>query len=357
MAARKKANPIIGPLSEAEQELLKNLRRDRPISVCFFNNKGGVGKTTLVANFAAVLAKGLNLRILVVDADPQCNLTQYMIPEDDFVSTYGDRSKNADISSIFSIVHPLSIGKGYQERLPVLHAEKFGVDIIMGDPRLALKEDLLSQDWRDAKSGGTRGLRTTLIFHDLVSRTKNYDFVFFDMGPSLGAINRSILLAVDSFVVPMTIDIFSLWAIRNIGEALTIWKKELETGIRLAEDPSEVAFFNQFNNPRFVGYVTQQHKEKSEKGSPRIVQAYKEISDNLPTDIKDFLGRFYLKNEMNPHLGDIKHLGSLAPKSQNLHEPMVSVNLTGSYTLLRKRAREIYRSMAFRFIENFNDAA
>ena len=87
-----------------------------------------------------------------------------------------------------------------------------------------------------------RGIRTTYVFADVVAKAKTlkYDFIFFDMGPSLGAINRSILLAMDFFVVPMSIDIFSLWAIKNIGGAVAQWQKELKTGIVLAEDPSEI---------------------------------------------------------------------------------------------------------------------
>ena len=199
-------------------------------SICFFNNKGGVGKTTLVANLAAQLALNLKKRILVVDADPQCNLSQYVLNDSEFDDFY---QSEINRETIYSIIQPLSIGKGYSEKLPVKKSNSFGFDLIVGDPRLALKEDLLAQDWRDAKAGGTRGLRTTFIFSDLIEKSKeNYDFVLFDMGPSLGAINRSILLAADYFIVPMSIDIFSIWAVRNIGEALKVWQAELENGIK-----------------------------------------------------------------------------------------------------------------------------
>ncbi len=72
-----------------------------------------------------------------------------------------------------------------------------------------------------------RGIRTTFVFAELIKKARelNYDFVFFDMGPSLGAINRAVLLAMEFFVVPMSIDVFSLWAIKNIGSTVSIWKK------------------------------------------------------------------------------------------------------------------------------------
>jgi cellulose biosynthesis protein BcsQ len=338
---------------EAGQALLDNVRGGRARSICFFNNKGGVGKTTLVANLAAQLSLNLGQRILVVDADPQCNLTQYLVQDDDFNTTY--RAPNPS-KTIYDIIQPLSAGKGYSNDLPIRKIEAFGVDLVAGDPRLALKEDWLAQDWRDAKAGGTRGLRTTFIFSELISRAASqYDFIFFDMGPSLGAINRSILLSADYFVVPMSIDIFSLWAVKNIGEALRVWRKELENGIRMAEDPDEIAgLAGSARAPTFLGYVTQQHKEKSEKGQSRVVEAYNAIREQLPSAVVTNLGSMFPKKNFDPHLGDIKHLASLAPKSQTLHTPMITVTLKGSYTTTRKQAREIYDQLSVRFAKNLS---
>jgi cellulose biosynthesis protein BcsQ len=337
--------------SHADTEaLLLRAKKPKARSICFFNNKGGVGKTTLVANLAAQLALNLNQKILVIDVDPQCNLTQYLLNDAEFESTYGS---DAPVKTIFDVIQPLSMGKGYSSRLPIRKIDAFGVDLIAGDPRLALKEDWLAQDWRDAKAGGTRGLRTTFIFSELISRiSSSYDFIFFDMGPSLGAINRSVLLSADHFVVPMSIDIFSMWAIKNIGQALKVWQKELANGIHLAEDPSEIDEWNIRTQLSFLGYVTQQHKEKAENGNVRVVEAYNTIKQQLPASIKAHLGSLFPKGPFNPHLGDIKHLASLAPKSQTLHMPMITVNAKGSYTTTRAQARMIYDTLSKRFAEN-----
>lgn len=336
-------------ISQETRQQIAEVQKNGTISVCFFNNKGGVGKTTLVANLASTLAIYFGFKILVVDADPQCNLTQYVLDDEFFL----DRYSTPDIAeSIYSVIHPLSIGRGYREDLPIFKSDAFGFDLIIGDPRLALKEDLLAQDWRDAKAGGTRGLRTTFVFSDLISKASNYDLIFFDMGPSLGAINRAILLAVDNFIVPMSIDIFSLWGIRNIGNAVSLWQKELEAGIRMAEDPTELPKARDSQGIRFLGYVTQQHKERRELGRRRIVEAYNEINQNIPNEIEANLKNLYASRKMDPHLGDIKHLASLAPKSQSLHTPMIQVSLTGSYTVTRKQAREMFVQIAKRFIEN-----
>lgn len=346
MAARQKT------FHSKTTELLVQSRRGTARSICFFNNKGGVGKTTLVANLAAELALNTDQKILVIDIDPQCNLTQYLLSDEEFSSTYGVDSPT---KTIFDVINPLSMGKGYSSKLPIRNIPQFGVDLIAGDPRLALKEDWLAQDWRDAKAGGTRGLRTTFIFSELISRVQdNYDFIFFDMGPSLGAINRSVLLSADHFIVPMSIDIFSMWAIKNIGQALKIWQKELSNGLHLAEDPNEVSNWTRRTGLSFLGYVTQQHKEKAENGNMRVVEAYNAIKTQLPEAIRTHLSGLYPKASFDPHLGDIKHLASLAPKSQTLHMPMITVNAKGSYTTTRARAREIYDQLSHRFAQNIS---
>lgn len=361
--AKRAINPNAQP-SQDGMEAFAKVREKGTKATCFFNNKGGVGKTTLVANLAAELALSFKAKVLVVDADPQCNLTQYVLSDELTNQIYSSDNPH----SIYSVIRPLSLGKGYEAELPIRRSEAFGFDVIIGDPRLALQEDLLAGDWRDAKGGGMRGIRTTFVFAELVTKAKEleYDFVFFDMGPSLGAINRAVLLAVDAFVVPMSIDVFSLWAIKNIGATVSIWQKELQTGITLSEEPSEIMQLSPRGRLAFLGYVTQQHKERSgydkavsdETGEQvkvrRRVQAYEDIGAIFPERVSEGLGYLLPTPDANPHLGDIRHLGSLAPMSQSQHVPMISVAGTGSYTKLRKQARELYRDIALRYFQNIS---
>ncbi|WP_374087045.1 ParA family protein [Methylomicrobium lacus] len=197
-------------------------------SVGFFNNKGGVGKTTLLCNMAASLALENNKKILILDADPQCNASAYLLPENKLVEILLDNRH----SSIDSFYDPIRRGQGYPSSIPtVFKSERFGVDLIVGDPKLSLREDLLATDWASTRNGEPRGFQTTYAIKELISRLTNYDYVLVDMGPSLGALNRSALLAVDYFLMPLSVDIFSLMAVANILSSFKNWKEALDAAI------------------------------------------------------------------------------------------------------------------------------
>lgn len=294
-------------------------------SIAFFNNKGGVGKTTLLCNVAAYLALVRNKKVLVVDADPQCNATQLLLDEDEVFKLYDSASS----FTIYSIVHPLSIGKGYASTMSARRVVDYGVDLIPGDPRLALKEDLLSKDWQDAAAGDIRGLRTSYLFTEFLIRCKEYDFVLFDMGPSLGSINRAVLLSCNYFLSPMSIDIFSLKAIENISAALLEWNKRLTHGLsQLDSAMKEDIPSNRGFEIKFAGYVAQQYIQKTTQGEQRAVASYEKIMKRIPKTIKTyFVDRLKSANspEINYEIGTIPNLYSLIPMSQTAHKPIFSL--------------------------------
>ncbi len=288
-----------------------------------FNNKGGVGKTTLLCNLAAYLQIKKDKKVIVIDADPQCNATAYLFPYEKIEAIY-DKSDG----TIYDIIRPVQRGRGYiKGNLPVLTSPNFKVDVIPGDPRLSLAEDFLGKDWIEGRSGEFRGLQTTLVFKDMLSRLTDYDYVIFDVGPSLGALNRAVLLASDFFVVPMSSDIFSLRAIENISLSLKEWKEGLDQGLaeyeRKEEESYKIAESEVSWQLQFIGYVTQQYTAKKVNGKKIPVNAYEKIIKKIPTTIKKELYNFN-KNQHNTafKLGEIPSLHSLVPLSQNANTPI-----------------------------------
>lgn len=294
-------------------------------TVVFFNNKGGVGKTTLLCNLAGYLALERHAKVLVIDADPQCNATQSMFSDATLSSLYEKKSFTID-----SVVRPLSLGKGFTSDFQPLLSPSFGTDVLPGDPRLALTEDLLATDWGQATSGSVRGLRTTLLFRHLLEFAKGYDYVFFDVGPSLGAINRSVLLAADYFLTPMSTDIFSLRALENISLSLQKWRKQFTASVdSISEDEvSEVGVNDLAWRLRFIGYVTQQYTAKRDAaGEPRAVRAFEQIHKKVPTAVaKELVAPLQPDYAFIDYaLGTIPTLHSLIPLSQTSRRPIFAL--------------------------------
>jgi cellulose biosynthesis protein BcsQ len=290
-------------------------------SIAVFNNKGGVGKTTLLCNLAAHLALRGNHKVLVVDADPQCNATQNLFPDEVVDGIYEDNEFTVD-----TVIRPLVQGKGFSNDLTPRRSDSFGVDVIAGDPRLALTEDLLATDWVQAVGGNTRGLRTSFVFSNLLEKCQEYDLVLFDMGPSLGAINRAVLLSTDFFILPMSIDIFSLRAMENISSSVSKWKRQLESGLDQNHELEELEISDPRWDLKFAGYVSQQYTAKRDaSGNRRPVKAYEELMLRIPVAIeKNFVDAEQPDGltATDYDLGTIPNLHSLIPMSQSSRKPI-----------------------------------
>jgi len=329
-------------------------------SITIFNNKGGVGKTTFLCNLASYLAIGEQKKVLIIDADPQCNATVYVLPEEKTIQLY----ERSSPSTIDSFLEPVRRGKGYKEgSVPIIKSKRFAIDIIPGDPRLSLSEDLLASDWVSGISGDPRGLQTTFVFKELMSRfSKGYDYIFIDVGPSLGAINRAILIGSDFFVVPMSSDIFSLMAIKNISLSLTKWKRALEKG--LADYETEEGVCYDLNGKpvswslSFAGYVTQQYTAKTVEGQRRPVKAYEKIIRRIPKQIKEELIEKFSKlpSGSKYKLGEIPNLHSIVPMSQTANSPIFKLKakdgVVGSHFAKVNEAEEIYKNISRALMSN-----
>ncbi|MBZ0214640.1 MAG: AAA family ATPase [Nitrospirae bacterium] len=300
-------------------------------TVCFFNNKGGVGKTTLATNIASFLATNLGKRVLVLDLDPQCNTTQLILESDLLEAVMHDSSGQ----TVMKAIEPLQMGdasvsNSYQVLEP--DSNSFKVAILPGHPSLSLFEDQLSKDWLELQGGTPAGLRRSLWLAQLFEQVRGrYDIAIVDMGPSFGALNRSILLGCDYFVSPLGCDFFSLIGVRNIGkwlrdcgEALkggldTIYKRYPQDALaRYRLDDKDIAF------AEFLGYTVMQYITKSKGGERRPTQAFEKFRVQIPDTISDSLGG-YTPSPIHPtllELGDVPNMYSIVPLAQYSQKPV-----------------------------------
>lgn len=297
-------------------------------AIAMFNNKGGVGKTTVLCNLASWLSLNEHKKVLVIDADPQCNTTTYVLDDDEFLNVYYEKNT----FTLNDIILPLKTRGAYieKEKIEVVKSKGFGFDVVAGSPKLASSEDFLSGDWKDIKAQEIRGIRSNMLFFDLLRKCDEYDFVFFDMGPSLGAINRAILLACDYFITPMSSDLFSILAVENIGLSLSEWKMTFNKVLANlnSEDREGLEGMKQECTIKFLGYIYQQYITKTSDGNKRIVNAYETILRQLPAKIKENLAEKIncdFSGKQNYELGSVPNFYSLIPMSQSAHKPVFAL--------------------------------
>lgn len=317
--------------------------KNRPIRISVFNHKGGVGKTTLTMNIGAALA-ALGRRVLLVDSDPQCNLTSYLV-EDDVVDDLLDNSDSPNGQTIWSALAPVSEATGPVKKVVPFELGIEGMHLIPGDIRLSEFENDLSEFWNQCLARKLRGFRGTTALSDLVDSVVSnleIDYVFYDSGPNIGPLNRVILLDCDFFVVPVSCDLFSLRALKTLSRSLVDWVETWSTIDELApEGLSRLA-----GRPTFLGYIPQGFRVYA--GSPISAQSafLSRIDREVQEELVRHLGALtppLVTREKKAQLGDVKHFGTLVPNSQREGLPIWEATGTANY---KEEAWEAFSGIA-----------
>src|SRR6266404_2167089 len=123
----------------------KLTKRHKSKRIAIFNHKGGVGKTTLTVNIAAALAK-LGNRVLLIDSDPQCNITSYLI-DPDVVDDMLDSSESAEGRTVWSAVRPVAEGTADIKVVDPIETPVARMFLIPGDIALSKYAQDLHTSW------------------------------------------------------------------------------------------------------------------------------------------------------------------------------------------------------------------
>src|SRR6266567_4540893 len=285
-------------------------------TIAFFNNKGGVGKTSLVYHLAWMFADH-GVKTLAVDLDPQANLTAMFLDEERLEDLWPD-DEHPD--TVYGAIRPILRGIGDIAQPGVEMINK-NLGLIPGDLGLSRFEDKLSEAWPRCHNRDESAFRTMTAFHRLVQRGAEWgaELVLIDVGPNLGAINRSALIASDQICLPLAPDLFSLQGLKNLGPTLREWRAVWAD--LLTKAPPDLPMPKGSMQP--IGYIVMQHGILDS----RPVKAYKRWMDRIPnvyreSDLDEIIQSLPIVTQDPYCLSLLKHYRSLMPMAMEARKPI-----------------------------------
>lgn len=284
-----------------------------------------------------------------MDLDSQSNLSLFSVEEDELGKIWQAEDEVIDngIKSIVEeeflelfkstrTIHFLlkTVEEGFSdvETLPPPCQLAKNLDLIPSRLTLFAYENKVSERWSGMFLGESLSIRTVTRIRqlaELYSKQNGYEFVIIDTSPSLGALNKVIISTVDGFIIPCLPDLFSLYGIKNIGKALTQWKREFDTCAQIVPEDKRKAFPKNF--VRFLGYITYNAKKRSDSGIEKLqlATAHYNYAKEIPDYIKKYIGedvREHLTEvDVNNPIGnnEIIHTHNTLPNmAQKYHKPM-----------------------------------
>jgi len=291
----------------------------RTKKLLFANNKGGVGKTTLAFNCAVKFAKQ-GYKTVLVDLDPQCNLSRLALGNDRY-----DRNLfslvEKDVNDVLRGV--IEGGADIDLAVPFIKISQASENLFLlkGSINLALYENLLDAAYGQAAAGQRIGyFQTSAIDRFLREKglSEEVDVFVIDTSPSLSILNRIIFLGVDYFIVPMLPDAFSVQGIENLGTVFEKWKQNWKvTGKALSGDTESKLVLS--GDGLFLGYVVNSYNVYGEKP----IKDHRRWMEEIPLKVKKYLSEKHCRNGLveqswRTPLQIIQDYGRIPAKCQEL---------------------------------------
>ncbi|TLU57842.1 MAG: ParA family protein, partial [Chlorobium sp.] len=222
--------------------------------------------------------------------------------------------------TVYGAIRPILRGTGDIAQ-PSVEMITNTLGLIPGDLGLSRFEDKLSDAWPRCHNRDESAFRTMTAFHRLVQRGAEWgsEVVLIDVGPNLGAINRSALIASDQICLPLAPDLFSLQGLKNLGPTLREWRTvwaEL-----LPKAPPDLPMPRGAMLP--AGYIVMQNGILD----TRPVKAYKRWMDRIPLVYREAVLDEPITSlplvAQDPYcLSLLKHYRSLMPMAMEARKPI-----------------------------------
>lgn len=182
-------------------------------TTAILNLKGGVAKTTTAINLAAILARDHGKRVLITDADSQCNTTEF----------YGADPKKGNLAYVLRSAGS-SEEPGAYAAMCIQPTKYENVSILPGD------DSLMDLDLSKVEQGTV----CSNVLRYLVEEVKDkYDYHLIDCPPAFNAASAAALIAADDVIIPIKLDAFSLRGMANLMRQIRNMKR-INPRLRLA---------------------------------------------------------------------------------------------------------------------------
>jgi cellulose biosynthesis protein BcsQ len=263
--------------------------------ISVFNNKGGVGKTTLTWNLADALAEK-GKRVLLIDFDPQCNLSIAMLGAEPFKGMVATAGGSGQTIRSFLQGYLQNTGPG-----PIVvhvgpHTHK-NVKLVAGDFWLNVYSDSISVG-ADLLTGNGIAKFTALrvLEQKLSEKGEIFDYVMVDLPPSFGGLVRSSLYSSDYLIIPCTSDTFSEYCISLIGQMLPQFISDWDNGVsRFKQNNYASKEYDAYGKPQYAGWIFNGYDTRSKKmlradqaHYANIEEANKSLAADLNKNIKGY---------------------------------------------------------------------
>jgi cellulose biosynthesis protein BcsQ len=340
--------------------------------VTLYNHKGGVSKTTTTFNLAHAIAEKFNTKVLMVDADPQCNLTELalsqLIEALDVKSAQEGQEYPLPGTTILEALSPRFIGDRStvdvdEIELLKVNGDTENVFLFRGDIALSDSEDTLSQAHSMRTTNDLHQKRNYVAIHDMLRRLgEKHDFshILVDVGPSAGALTRACFLAADMFMVPVFPDRFNYQAIGSLSQIIGKWILEHAA---IVEDFKKLSLNVAHGKPEFRGIIVQRFQKYGGSPKPAFDHWMKLIPQRVISDLMPSLvaasGDKGIVSEAcwtEPTVAEIAEFASLAPMMLTWGTPVWKLTSqqtgwSGSVWDQRSEAMETFKRLFFDLAE------